>query len=69
MSGDQRDRSSSDEDSDGESGGRPMVGFLFGNVDSRMQLQDDYLDEVCFRHSDYHHAASHEGCASSQCVL
>jgi TATA box-binding protein binding len=43
------ERSSGDSDSDGSGGSgrpRPMVGFLFGNVDSKMQLQDDYLDEV-----------------------
>ena len=27
-------------------GGGPMVGFLFGNVNSKMQLQDDYLEEA-----------------------
>lgn len=46
MSSDAHSSSSSSE-SDGESRERPgMVGFMFGNVDSRMQLQDDYLGEA-----------------------
>lgn len=41
------ERSSDGSDSDGSGGGRrPMVGFLFGNVNSKMQLQDDYLEEA-----------------------
>lgn len=46
---DDESRSSSGSDSEGSDdggGGRPMVGFLFGNVDNKMQLQDHYLDEV-----------------------
>lgn len=41
------ERSSGGSDSNGSNGGRrPMVGFLFGNVNSKMQLQDDYLEEA-----------------------
>lgn len=39
----------SDSDSgDGEEYGGSLVGFLFGNVDKDMQLEDDYMDEVRF---------------------
>lgn len=34
-------------ESDGEERGGSLVGFLFGNVDKDMQLEDDYMDEVC----------------------
>lgn len=37
----------SDSESDGEERGGSLVGFLFGNVDKDMQLEDDYMDEVC----------------------
>ena len=59
-------RSSDDSGSDGESKRRPgMVGFMFGNVDRRMQLQDDYLDEVrCSFCSDYMRQNTH-GCYQS----
>ncbi|CAL8462032.1 g1563 [Coccomyxa elongata] len=35
----------SDSESDGEERGGSLVGFLFGNVDKDMQLEDDYMDE------------------------
>ena len=36
----------SDSEGDGEDRGGSLVGFLFGNVDRDMQLEDDYMDEV-----------------------
>ena len=36
----------SDSESDGEERGGNLVGFLFGNVDKDMQLEEDYMDEV-----------------------
>jgi hypothetical protein len=37
-----------DDDQGGEQhGSRSLVGFMFGNVDSNMRLEDDYLDEAC----------------------
>lgn len=55
------ERSSRGSDSDGSGGGRrPMVGFLFGNVNSKMQLQDDYLEEASLAssHALQHHRRS-----------
>jgi hypothetical protein len=42
----------SDSDSDIEVGGDEedrgggLVGFMFGNIDKNMQLEEDYMDEV-----------------------
>ena len=39
--------SGSSSGSDSDSGSpRPMTGFMFGNVDRRMRLQEDYLEKV-----------------------
>ena len=35
-----------EEDEEEEDRGNGLVGFMFGNVDKDMQLEDDYMDEV-----------------------
>ncbi len=40
------------EDSSDEEGGGTMVGFLFGNVDQNLQLEDNYLDKEAREHLD-----------------
>ena len=36
----------SEEEDDDEQGGHSLVGFMFGNVDKDMRLQEDYLDKA-----------------------
>lgn len=37
----------SDDEHEGGGKGGALVGFLFGNVDENLQLEDDYLGRVC----------------------
>ena len=36
----------SEEEDDDEQGGHSLIGFMFGNVDKDMRLQEDYLDKA-----------------------
>jgi hypothetical protein len=40
------------EDSSDEEGGGGLVGFLFGNVDRNLQLEDNYMDSDALEHLD-----------------
>ena len=56
------EREDGDEDEE-QHGSRSLVGFMFGNVDSNMRLEDDYLDEASLlRILPGHLAPSVAGC-------